>query len=114
MKQTRLLFIDRDGTLIQEPEDEQIDSFEKLVFTKGVMRNLSFIAQHTDYQLIMVSNQDGLGTDSFPENTFWPVHNFIIQTLESEGIHFEEQLIDRHFPEDNSLMRKPGTGMLTH
>ena len=114
MKQTRLLFIDRDGTLIQEPEDEQIDSFEKLVFTKGVMRNLSFIAQHTDYQLVMVSNQDGLGTDSFPENTFWPVHNFIIQTLESEGIHFEEQLIDRHFPEDNSPMRKPGTGMLTH
>lgn len=67
MKQTRLLFIDRDGTLIQEPEDEQIDSFEKLVFTKGVMRNLSFIAQHTDYQFVMVSNQDGLGTDSFPE-----------------------------------------------
>ena len=75
MKQTRLLFIDRDGTLIQEPEDEQIDSFEKLVFTKGVFRNLSFIAQHTDYELVMVSNQDGLGTDSFPEDTFWPVHN---------------------------------------
>ena len=88
MKQTRLLFIDRDGTLIQEPTDEQIDSFEKLVFTKGVFRNLAFIAQHTDYELVMVSNQDGLGTDSFPENTFWPVHNFIIQTLESEGIHF--------------------------
>ena len=84
MKQTRLLFIDRDGTLIQEPEDEQIDSFEKLVFTKGVFRNLSFIAQHTDYELVMVSNQDGLGTDSFPEDTFWPVHNFIIQTLGSE------------------------------
>ena len=67
MKQTRLLFIDRDGTLIQEPEDEQIDSFEKLVFTKGVFRNLTFIAQHTDYELVMVSNQDGLGTDSFPE-----------------------------------------------
>ena len=113
MKQTRLLFIDRDGTLIQEPEDEQIDSFEKLVFTKGVFRNLSFIAQHTDYELVMVSNQDGLGTDSFPEDTFWPVHNFIIQTLESEGIHFAKQHIDRHFPEDNSPMRKPGTGMLT-
>ena len=113
MKQTRLLFIDRDGTLIQEPEDEQIDSFEKLVFTKGVFRNLAFIAQHTDYELVMVSNQDGLGTDSFPENTFWPVHNFIIQTLESEGIHFAKQHIDRHFPEDNSPMRKPGTGMLT-
>ena len=113
MKQTRLLFIDRDGTLIQEPEDEQIDSFEKLVFTKGVFRNLAFIAQHTDYELVMVSNQDGLGTDSFPEDTFWPVHNFIIQTLESEGIHFAKQHIDRHFPEDNSPMRKPGTGMLT-
>ena len=95
MKQTRLLFIDRDGTLIQEPEDEQIDSFKKLVFTKGVFRNLSFIAQHTDYELVMVSNQDGLGTDSFPEDTFWPVHNFIIQTLESEGIHFAKQHIDR-------------------
>ena len=114
MKQTRLLFIDRDGTLIQEPEDEQIDSFEKLVFTKGVFRNLAFIAQHTDYELVMVSNQDGLGTDSFPEDTFWPVHNFIIQTLESEGIHFAKQHIDRHFPEDNSPMRKqtvtPDTG----
>ena len=85
MKQTRLLFIDRDGTLIQEPEDEQIDSFEKLVFTKGVFRNLAFIAQHTDYELVMVSNQDGLGTDSFPENTFWPVHNFIIQTLRAKA-----------------------------
>ena len=113
MKQTRLLFIDRDGTLIQEPEAEQIASFKKLVFTKGVFRNLSFIAQHTDYELVMVSNQDGLGTDSFPEDTFWPVHNFIIQTLESEGIHFAKQHIDRHFPEDNSPMRKPGTGMLT-
>ena len=112
MKKTKLLFIDRDGTLIQEPEDEQIDSFAKLVFTKGVFRNLSFIAQHTDFKLIMVSNQDGLGTDSFPEETFWPVHNFIIQSLESEGIHFEKQHIDRHFPEDHSPMRKPGTGML--
>ena len=94
MKKTKLLFIDRDGTLIQEPEDEQIDSFDKLVFTKGVFRNLSFIAQHTDFKLVMVSNQDGLGTNSFPEDTFWPVHNFIIQTLESEGIHFEKQHIE--------------------
>ena len=70
MKKTKLLFIDRDGTLIQEPKDEQIDSFDKLVFTKGVFRNLSFIAQHTDFKLVMVSNQDGLGTDSFPEDTF--------------------------------------------
>ena len=113
MKQ-RLLFIDRDGTLIEEPADEQIDSFEKLKFTRGVFNSLAFIRQHTDFRFVMVSNQDGLGTDSFPEDTFWPVHNFIIQTLESEGITFDEQLIDRHFPEDNSPMRKPGTGMLCH
>lgn len=112
MKKTKLLFIDRDGTLIEEPEDEQIDSFAKLKFTKGVFRNLGFIRSHLDFKFIMVSNQDGLGTDSFPENTFWPVHNFIIQTLEGEGITFDDQLIDRHFPEDNSPMRKPGIGML--
>ncbi len=108
----RILFIDRDGTLIEEPEDEQIDSFEKLKFVKGVFRNLSFISKNLDYDLVMVSNQDGLGTTSFPEETFWPVHNFIIQTLEGEGIVFKEQLIDRHFPEDNSPMRKPGVGMV--
>ena len=108
----RLLFIDRDGTLIEEPQDEQIDSFNKLKFTQGVFRNLTFISAHLDYKLVMVSNQDGLGTPSFPEDTFWPVHNFILQTLESEGITFDDQLIDRHFPEDNSPMRKPGTGML--
>lgn len=108
----RLLFIDRDGTLIEEPQDEQIDSFNKLKFTQGVFRNLAFISAHLDFKLVMVSNQDGLGTLSFPEDTFWPVHNFILQTLESEGITFDDQLIDRHFPEDNSPMRKPGTGML--
>ena len=85
MKQKKILFIDRDGTLIEEPADEQIDAFEKLKFKKGVFRNLSFIREHTDYLFVMVSNQDGLGTDSFPENTFWPVHNFILQTLESES-----------------------------
>ena len=77
----RLLFIDRDGTLIKEPVDEQIDSFDKLEFVEGMFKALSFIAEHTDYDFIMVSNQDGLGTDSFPEDTFWPVHNFIIKTL---------------------------------
>lgn len=112
MKQP-ILFIDRDGTLIEEPEDEQIDSFSKLKFKAGVFRNLSFLRRHTDFRFVMVSNQDGLGTDSFPEETFWPVHNFILQTLEGEGITFDDQLIDRHFPEDNSPMRKPGTGMLT-
>ena len=113
MKQQRLLFIDRDGTLIEEPYDEQIDSFEKLKFTKGVFRNLGFIKSHLDFKFIMVSNQDGLGTDSFPEDTFWPVHNFILQTLEGEGITFDNIHIDNHFPEDNHPCRKPQTGMLT-
>lgn len=112
-KQQRVLFIDRDGTLIEEPADEQIDAFEKLKFVDGMIGNLAFIARHLDFKLVMVSNQDGLGTSSFPEDTFWPVHNFILQTLKGEGIEFDEQLIDRHFPEDNSPMRKPGTGMLT-
>ncbi|EGQ13475.1 MULTISPECIES: bifunctional histidinol-phosphatase/imidazoleglycerol-phosphate dehydratase HisB [Prevotellaceae] len=109
----RILFIDRDGTLIEEPEDEQIDSFAKLRFMPGVFRNLGFIRQHLDFRLVMVSNQDGLGTPSFPEDTFWPVHNFMLQTLQGEGVTFDDVLIDRHFPADNSPMRKPGTGMLT-
>ena len=113
MKKERLLFIDRDGTIIEEPEDEQIDSFAKLKFTRGVFGSMAFIRQHLDFKFVMVSNQDGLGTDSFPEETFWPVHNFILQTLESEGVTFDDIKIDRHFPEDNSPMRKPGTGMLT-
>ena len=109
----RLLFIDRDGTLIKEPADEQIDSFEKPEFVEGVFRNLGFIRKNLDFEFVMVSNQDGLGTDSFPEDTFWPVHNFILQTLKGEGIEFDNILIDRHFPEDNHPCRKPGTGMLT-
>lgn len=112
MKQQRILFIDRDGTLIEEPADEQIDAFEKLKFTKGLFRNLGFIRSKLDFRFVMVSNQDGLGTDAFPENTFWPVHNFILQTLEGEGIAFDDILIDNHFPEDNHPCRKPGTGML--
>lgn len=112
MKQQKILFIDRDGTIIKEPADEQIDAFEKLEFVEGAISNLAFISKHLDYKLVLVSNQDGLGTDSFPEPTFWPVHNFIIKTLEGEGINFAEQLIDRHFPADNSPMRKPGVGMV--
>ncbi len=112
MKQQRLLFIDRDGTLIEEPADEQIDDFSKLKFVKGVFRNLSFVRQKLDFRFVMVSNQDGLGTSLFPEDTFWPVHNFILQTLEGEGITFDDFKIDRHFPEDNHPDRKPGTGML--
>ena len=109
----KILFIDRDGTLIKEPADEQIDSFEKLEFIEGVFRNLGFIRKNLDFEFVMVSNQDGLGTDSFPEETFWPVHNFILKTMKGEGIEFENILIDRHFPEDNHPCRKPGTGMLT-
>ena len=108
----RLLFIDRDGTLIEEPADEQIDSFEKLKFVKGVFRNLAFIREKLDFEFVMVSNQDGLGTDAFPEDTFWPVHNFILQTLEGEGITFDDILIDPHFPEDNAPTRKPNTGLV--
>lgn len=108
----RVLFIDRDGTIIEEPADEQIDSFEKLKFTKGVFRNLAFIRQRLDFEWVMVTNQDGLGTSSFPEETFWPVQNFILQTLKSEGIEFDDILIDRHFPEDNAPTRKPNTGMV--
>ncbi len=108
----KILFIDRDGTLIAEPADEQIDSFDKLKFIPGVFKNLGFIRSKLDFEFVMVSNQDGLGTSSFPEETFWPVHNFILQTLEGEGIIFDDMLIDRHFPEDNSPMRKPGVGML--
>lgn len=114
MKPVRCLFIDRDGTLIEEPASEQIDSFEKLKFVKGIFRNLGFIRRHLDFRFVMVSNQDGLGTASFPEATFWPVHNFLLQSLEGEGITFDDILIDRHFPQDNSPMRKPATGMLTH
>lgn len=109
----KVLFIDRDGTLIKEPDDEQIDSFEKLVFLPGMFRALGDIVRQTDYELVMVSNQDGLGTKSFPEDTFYPVHNFILQTLKGEGITFARQHIDRHFPEDNAPTRKPGTAMLT-
>ena len=112
MKKQKILFIDRDGTLIEEPADEQIDSFEKLKFTKGVFKNLEFIRRNLDFRFVMVSNQDGLGTNSFPEETFWPVHNFIIQTLESEGITFDDMLIDRHYPEDNAPTRKPNTGLV--
>ena len=111
MKQ-RILFIDRDGTLIEEPADEQIDDFAKLKFVKGVFRNLHFLRQHTNYRFVMVSNQDGLGTDAFPEVTFWPVHNFILQTLEGEGVTFDEILIDPHFPEDNAPTRKPNIGLV--
>lgn len=108
----KALFIDRDGTLIQEPADEQIDSFEKLAFVPGVMRNLGFIRKHCDYEFVMVSNQDGLGTPAYPEETFIGPHRLMMNTLEGEGITFDDVLIDRSFPADNLPTRKPGTGML--
>ena len=107
----RVLFIDRDGTIIVEPSDEQLDSFEKLEFVPGVFRSLSFLRSHTDFEFVMASNQDGLGTDSYPEADFWPTHNFILNTLKGEGVTFDDILIDRHFPQDNAPTRKPGTGM---
>lgn len=109
----RALFIDRDGTLVIEPPvDYQLDSFEKLEFYPKVMRNLFFIRKQLDFEFVMVTNQDGLGTSSFPEDTFWPVHNLMLKTLAGEGVVFDDILIDRSFPEENSPNRKPRTGML--
>ena len=110
----KVLFIDRDGTLVIEPPiDYQLDSFEKLEFYPKVFRNLFFIRQKLDFDFVMVTNQDGLGTSSFPEKTFWPVHNLVMKTFENEGIIFDDVQIDRSFPEDNAPTRKPRTGMLT-
>lgn len=109
----KILFIDRDGTIIKEPEDQQIDAFNKLIFYPKCISYLAKIAQELDYELVMVTNQDGLGTSSFPEDTFWPVQNFILQTLENEGIVFDNICIDRSFPSDNAPTRKPRTGLLT-
>ncbi len=110
----KLLFIDRDGTLIIEPPvDFQVDSLEKLEFYPGVFQNLSKIDDLLDYELVMVTNQDGLGTNSFPEDTFWPTQNKMLKAFENEGITFSDILIDRSFPEDNAPTRKPQTGLLT-
>lgn len=109
----KALFIDRDGTILVEPSDEQIDSFEKFQFVPGVIGALSFLRKHTDFEFVMVSNQDGLGTDAYPEDDFWPTHNLMLNTLSGEGVVFDDILIDRSFPEDNLPTRKPGTAMLT-
>ena len=107
----RVLFIDRDGTIVVEPSDEQLDSFDKLEFVPGVFRSLTFLRQHTDFEFVMASNQDGLGTSSYPEADFYPTQNFILNTLKGEGVEFDDILIDHHFPQDNAPTRKPGTGM---
>lgn len=110
----KILFIDRDGTLVIEPPiDYQLDSLEKLEFYPGVFQYLSRIVSETNYELVMVTNQDGLGTDSFPESTFWPAHNKMIQAFKNENIVFDEVLIDRSFPADMAPTRKPRTGLLT-
>src|SRR5512133_2279636 len=109
----KVLFIDRDGTILIEPQDEQLDSFGKLTFLPGAITNLSKIARETDYELVIVSNQDGLGTDSFPEDTFWPVQNKMLEILKGEGVEFAEIFIDRTLSSQNAPTRKPGTAMLT-
>lgn len=109
----KVLFIDRDNTIIVEPQpSQQVDSFEKLAFLPGAIVNLHKLADELDYKLVMVTNQDGLGTESFPEDTFWPVHNLMLDILKGEGVEFSEVLIDRSFPADNSPNRKPKTGLL--
>ncbi|WP_378188100.1 bifunctional histidinol-phosphatase/imidazoleglycerol-phosphate dehydratase HisB [Aquimarina sp. W85] len=109
----KVLFIDRDGTMIKETVDEQIDAFEKMIFYPKAFTYLGKIAQELDYELVMITNQDGLGTDSFPEDTFWPVHNFILKSFENEGVVFDNIFLDRTFPHENAPTRKPGTGLLT-
>ncbi|MDG2062700.1 MAG: bifunctional histidinol-phosphatase/imidazoleglycerol-phosphate dehydratase HisB [Flavobacteriaceae bacterium] len=109
----KILFIDRDGTLAIEPEEYQLDSFDKLVFYPEVFTFLGKIARELNYELVMITNQDGLGTDSFPEDTFWPVQKFLIKAFENEGVVFNDVLIDKSFLEDNAPTRKPRTGMLT-
>jgi len=109
----KVLFIDRDGTLAIEPPNYQLDSFDKLVFYPEVFNYLGKIAKELDYELVMITNQDGLGTNLFPEDTFWPVQQFLIQTFKNEGIVFSDVLIDSSFPKDNAPTRKPRTGMLS-
>jgi imidazoleglycerol-phosphate dehydratase/histidinol-phosphatase len=110
----KILFIDRDGTLVEEPKpDKQLDSFDKLSFFPGVFKYLNKISEELDFKLVMVTNQDGLGTDVYPEDTFWPVHNFVLKTFEAEGVVFEKQFIDRTFAKNNAPTRKPNTGLLT-
>jgi imidazoleglycerol-phosphate dehydratase/histidinol-phosphatase len=109
-----VLFIDRDGTLALEPEGYQLDTFEKLVFYPEVFTYLAKIAKELDFELVMVTNQDGLGTASFPEETFWPVQDFLIQSFKNEGVQFNEILIDKSLPADNAPTRKPRTAMMNH
>lgn len=107
-----ILFIDRDGTIVEEPEDEQVDKIEKVNFLPEALHYMRRIRQETNYLFVMVTNQDGLGTSSMPDEDFWPVHELIMRVMEGEGITFEAIHIDEHFPADNHPNRKPGIGML--
>ena len=109
----KVLFIDRDGTLAMEPEDFQLDSLDKLIFYPEVFTYLGRIARELDYELVMITNQDGLGTNSFPEDTFWPTHNFLLKSFKNEGVIFENILIDKSFPGEKAPTRKPQIGLLT-
>ena len=110
----RVLFIDRDGTLINEaPPTYQLDSFDKLSFYPNVFEYMRRIATEFEYELVLPTNQDGLGTESFPENTFWPLHNFVMKSFENEGVRFSDVLIDKTYPHENAPTRKPGIGMFT-
>ena len=109
----KVLFIDRDGTLAMEPKNFQLDSLDKLIFYPEVFTYLGRIARELDYELVMITNQDGLGTNSFPEDTFWPTHNFLLKSFKNEGVIFENILIDKSFPEEKAPTRKPQIGLLT-
>jgi len=109
----KVLFLDRDGIIIKEPKDYQVDDFSKLEFLPNLFQSIAKIANDLDYTLVMITNQDGLGTDSFPEDKFWPIQNFIVQSLENEGVLFEDIYIDKTFAKDNSATRKPKTGLLS-
>lgn len=110
----KILFLDRDGTMVLEPHDYQVDAIEKIEYYPQVFQYLSRIVQELDYELVMITNQDGLGTDSFPEHTFWPAQNAILKAFSNEGIEFKEILIDRTFKHENAPTRKPGTGLVLH
>ena len=112
-KKQKVLFIDRDGTIIKEPLGYQVDAFEKVTFYPKAFTYLGKIAQELDYKLVMITNQDGLGSEVFPEDTFWPVHEFIIKSFENEGVVFDDVFIDKTFPHENAETRKPRTGLLT-
>ena len=110
----RILFLDRDGTIVLEPSDYKVDSHEKIVFYPEVFQWLGRIVRELDYELVMITNQDGLGSERLPEELFWPPHDFILRAFEGEGIVFKEVHIDRTFAHENAPTRKPGTGLLTH